>query len=174
MRENNRALNLMCAAVVLAASGYAFASDPIPYFRPDPKPVMYGPDLPDPMATECSARDAACIRGHDYRLLSTALKVHDRALCFKATDEARCLAVYDMVEGDVVIPLNPVLADPCAQVLLVDGGRAKVSSSKLGVVRWVLNRGYKAGTHVGNCQTQAALEVKVPLPEWKPMPRSAP
>jgi hypothetical protein len=132
---------------------------------------MYGPDLPDPTAHECGARDKACLEEHDYRALASALMFSDPTLCDEAVYPLVCLDAYHMVIGDVTLNYDAVADDPCAWVLLVDGGRAKLLSPKWGI-RWVADRGWKPQTFVGVCKPRTTSELPIPMPTWEP-PRQA-
>lgn len=163
----------------------ARAGDPVPFFKADPKPVMYGrvplyvpeakpvmygPVLPDPSAPECGIDDQACLDRHDARVLSLASSSHAREECAESTQPDRCYDAYDMMAGDFVPKPDPILSDPCAWVVLVDHQVATVSSKKLGITKRVLNRGWKARTFIGACNVSSVVPMQpaavIPMPAW--------
>jgi len=169
-------------SMVLAAvgGGAASAGDVIPFFKPDPKPLVpffrvdptpevYGPDLPDPIATECGIRDKECIDGHDGRVLSLALMTGDRSTCAESTRIKSCETSFDMIVGDTGPTVDKVLADPCAWVVMVDKGIATIQSKRLGKTKRYPDRGWKPMTFVGKCDLATmsqASAAPIPLPEW--------
>ena len=142
---------LLLVALPCGLAGGARAADAIPFFKADPKPMMYGPVLPDPSAPECGIDDQACIDRHDARVLSLATSSHARQECAESTHPDSCYDAYDMMAGDFVPKPDPILSDPCAWVVLIDQNIATVSSRKLGITKRVLNHGWKARTFVGAC-----------------------
>jgi len=149
------------------------AVDPLPYFRPDPRPV-YGPALPDPDVPECAANDRACIDAHDELAEAMAIASGNRDGCASSTRPLECEAVFDMVAGDVEVKRPVILDDPCAWVVQVDRGIATIASRKLGVTKRLADRGWKPRTFVGACDlaTYRATfpEMAIPLPQWTPPP----
>jgi len=143
---------------------------PVPLFVPEPKPVMYGPVLPDPGAPECGIDDQACLERHDGRVLSLASSSHARQECAESTHPERCYEAFDMMEGDFVPKPDPILSDPCAWVVLVDHQVATLSSKKMGITKRVLNRGWKARTFIGACNVSSVVPMQpaavIPLPAW--------
>jgi len=143
---------------------------PVPLFMPEPKPVMYGPVLPDPSAPECGIDDRACIERHDARVLSLATSSHARQECAESTHPDVCYDAYDMMAGDFVPKGDPILNDPCAWVVLVDQNVATLSSKKLGLTKRVLNRGWKARTFIGACNVSTVAPARpaavIPMPAW--------
>jgi hypothetical protein len=176
IREDNVKLNLVLTVVLLAVSVDAFAGDVVPFFRPDPKPVPYGPALPDPEVPECAANDRACLDAYDGRVRDVAIYAGDRSWCDKATHPDECRAVFDMTVGDVTLKRPAILDDPCAWVVMVKDGVAVVTSQKLGRTqrlpeRWGLTtKPLKALTFVGTCDLakyrQAHPEAPIPMPQW--------
>jgi len=155
---------LMVTLAVTVSSASAFASDPIPFFKPDPKPIAYGPMPAHPIATDCAINDLRCIADHDALVRDMAIAAGDRDGCADATDLFACLAVVDMVAGEVELPANPILADPCAVVVSVAGPVAVVASKRLGVTRRTIDRGWRVGQFIGKCIPPAPLAV--PMPSW--------
>lgn len=166
-------------------AGGARAADAVPFFKadpkpvmyggaplfvPDPKPVMYGPVLPDPSAPECGIDDQPCLDRHDARVLSLASSSHARQECAESTHPELCYEAYDMMAGDFVPRPDPILSDPCAWVVLVDHNVATVSSKKLGITKRILNHGWKARTFVGACNVSSVVPMQpasvIPMPAW--------
>ena len=143
---------------------------PIPLFMPEPTPMMYGPVLPDPTAPECGIDDRACIGRHDERVLSLAASSHERQECAQSTRPEACYDAFDMMEGDFVPKQDPIVNDPCAWVVLVDHNVATLSSRKLGITKRVLNKGWKARTFIGACNVKSIAPEQpvaiIPLPAW--------
>jgi|GEM_PF-6852857 len=143
---------------------------PVPLFVPEPKPVMYGPVLPDPGAPECGIDDQACLERHDGRVLSLASSSHARQECAESTHPERCYEAYDMMAGDFVPKPDPILSDPCAWVVLVDHQVATLSSKKMGITKRILNRGWKARTFIGACNVSSVVPLQptavIPMPAW--------
>src|SRR3569623_809858 len=142
----------------------------VPLFMPEPKPVMYGPVLPDPSAPECGIDDQACIARHDARVLSLTTTSHARQQCAESTPPDNCYDAYDMMAGDFVPRPDPFLCDPCAWVVLVDHNVATVSSKKMGITKRVLNKGWKARTFIGACNVNTVAPAQptavIPMPAW--------
>jgi len=166
-------------------AGGARAADAVPFFKadpkpvmyggaplfvPDPKPVMYGPVLPDPSAPECGIDDQPCLDRHDARVLSLASSSHARQECAESTHPELCYEAYDMMAGDFVPKPDAILSDPCAWVVLVDHNVATVSSKKLGITKRILNHGWKARTFVGACNVSSVVPMQpasiIPMPAW--------
>jgi len=143
---------------------------PVPLFVPERKPVMYGPVLPDPGAPECGIDDQACLERHDGRVLSLASSSHARQECAESTHPERCYEAFDMMEGDFVPKPDPILSDPCAWVVLVDHQVATLSSKKMGITKRILNRGWKARTFIGACNVSSVVPLQptavIPMPAW--------
>jgi hypothetical protein len=162
------------AAAVVLILGWcsrAAADDAVPFFRADSKgPVVYGPDLPDPVAEECGVRDRACIEAHDARVLSSALASSDPFACSNSTEPRKCMAAFDMVSGDVGMAADPILDDPCSWVVLVDHGVAVIKSTRLGVTKRYADRGWSPRSFLGRCNlsklSAPAAETPLPLPTW--------
>lgn len=167
------------------AAGRVQAADAVPFFKADPKPVMYGrvplfvpepkavmygPVLPDPSAPECGIDDQACIERHDARVLGLASSSHARQECAESTHPDSCYDAYDMMAGDFVPRPDPILNDPCAWVVLVDHNVATVTSKKLGITKRVLNKGWKARTFIGACNVSSVVPMQpaavIPMPAW--------
>ena len=148
----------------------ASAGDPIPFFTPDPKPVMYGPPLPDPEVPECAANDRACLEAHDAAALSAALAAEDAARCEGSRTPAACRAAYEMITGNVGMKADPILDDPCSWVVLVDHGIATIESRRTGARHRYVDRGWKPLTFLGKCDLSKVSsrggEVNTPLPTW--------
>ena len=161
---------LLLVALPCGLAGGARAADAIPFFKADPKPMMYGPVLPDPSAPECGIDDQACIDRHDARVLSLATSSHARQECAESTHPDSCYDAYDMMAGDFVPKPDPILSDPCAWVVLIDQNIATVSSRKLGITKRVLNHGWKARTFVGACDVNTVAPAQpaavIPMPAW--------
>ncbi len=166
------ATSIAILAISTIVSRTASANDAVPFFRSDtlPKNVMYGPDLPDPVASECGARDQACIEAHDRRALREALAEHAPFACTNSTKPKECLEALDMVEGQVGMVADPVLDDPCSWVVLVDNGVAKIQNLRLGITRHYADRGWKPRTHLGPCHIRpsTSAHLDIPLPSWAP------
>jgi len=149
---------VLLAAGLVLASGAARAADAVPFFRPDaavaapsPAPAVYGPKLPDPIATDCALDDAACISDHEGRVLAMAIDSRDRTWCANASDAPRCEALYDfVVEGAPAPAPDPVLADPCTYVVKVDAGKATLYSRDHRT-KVVDNQGWRAARFIGAC-----------------------
>jgi hypothetical protein len=151
-----------------------FAADAVPFFKPDPKPVMYGPALPDPDVPSCAANDRACLDAHDAKALSTALADKDISRCQESRTPGTCRDVYEMITGTVGMKADPILDDPCSWVVLVDHGIAVIESKRKGVSHRYADRGWKPRTFLGKCDLSKlpshADEATVPLPDWVAKP----
>jgi len=161
------------ATLGLWQPGRAAAADPIPFFTPDPKPVMYGPPLPDPDVPTCAANDRACLEAHDAAALSAALAANDDDHCKDSRTPAACRAAYEMITGNVGMKADPILDDPCSWVVLVDRGIATIESKRTGTRRRYADRGWKPLTFLGKCDLSKlasrrgdAVELPTPLPTW--------
>jgi hypothetical protein len=143
-------------AVVLLA---LLAADVVPFFHStrvqipvDPhQHVVYGPELPDPIATECGVRDKACLAEHDLRVVTLAADQRDPAWCDQAVDALACRDAYALIVGDVGW-LDPILTAPCTYVVRTDHGAAVLYSKA--EARWVVtpDRGWHAPQFVGICK----------------------
>ncbi|HEX2661180.1 MAG TPA: hypothetical protein VHU40_23035 [Polyangia bacterium] len=164
-------------ALGLLPAGRGIAADAIPFFKPDPKPVMYGPPLPDPDVPSCAANDRACLAAHDAKALSTALAQKDVSQCDLSRTPASCRDVYEMITGTVGMKADPILDDPCSWVVLVDHGIAVIESKRRGVSHRYADRGWKPRTFLGKCDLSKlpshAGEATVPLPDWVAPPAAA-
>jgi hypothetical protein len=145
-------------------------ADALPFFKPDPKPVMYGPPLPDPDVPECAANDRECLEAHDAAALSAALADENDASCDGSRHPDACRAAYEMITGNVGMRADPILDDPCSWVVLVDRGIATIQSKRTGSSRRYLDRGWKPRTFLGKCDlsrlSSRGGEAAVPLPTW--------
>ncbi|HEY4185539.1 MAG TPA: hypothetical protein VGP07_10745 [Polyangia bacterium] len=144
---------------------------PMVLFRPEPKPVMYGPVLPDPAAPECGIDDPPCVEKHDARVLSLASASHNRTECAESSHPDSCFDAYDMLVGDFTPKADPILADPCAWVVLVDHNVAVISSKKLGTTKRLLNHGWTPRTFIGACNVTTLAPTRptspvIPMPAW--------
>jgi hypothetical protein len=156
-----------------ASGAWAAVPIPFPYFTPDPKPVMYGPPLPDPDVPTCAANDRACLEAHDAAALSAALADHDDARCGESRTPAACRAAFEMITGNVGMRADAILDDPCSWVVLVDHGIATIESKRTGARRRYVDRGWKPMTFLGKCDLSKlasyrgeAAELPTPLPTW--------
>lgn len=148
-------------AIILLA---VLATDPIPFFHSNRvqipvaqhQHIVYGPDLPDPIATECGVRDKACLAEHDLRAVTLAADTRDTSWCDQAVDPKMCRDAYAMIMGDAGWP-DPIAADPCTYVVRVDNGVA-VLYSKL-QARWIAtpDRGWHAPQFIGVCKNPGVL-----------------
>ena len=173
----------MGTVVVLGATlgwlptGQLFAADAIPFFKADPKPVMYGPPLPDPDVPSCAANDRECLEAHDAKALSTALAEKDITRCNESRTPTSCRDVYEMITGTVGMKADPILDDPCSWVVLVDHGIAVIESKRKGISHRYADRGWKPRTFLGKCDLSKlpshADEATVPLPDWVAHPPAA-
>lgn len=163
-------------AVGSTAGTTSAAADPLPFFKPDPTSVIYGPPLPDPAAPECAVGDWKCLEAHDAAALSGALAAEDDASCDEARQPDACRAAYAMITGNVGMKADPILDDPCSWVMLVDHGVATIESKRNGAIRRYADRGWKPRTFLGKCDlsrlSSRGDDVTVPLPSWV-APRSA-
>ena len=145
------------------------ATDALPFFKPDPRPVMYGPPLPDPDVPECAANDRACLEAHDAAALSAALADENDACCDDSRHPDACRAAYEMITGNVGMKADPILDDPCSWVVLVDR-IATIESKRTGASRRYVDRGWKPRTFLGKCDlsrlSSRGSEAAVPLPTW--------
>lgn len=167
---------------LLIASLWAIATpakgaDICPYFRPDlqqPTPsvslVEYGPARAHNVATECEVTDRKCVAQHDQNVLNLALMTGRRVICESSTEVKVCMDAVDMVNGDFVPAVDPMLTDPCTFVTRIDGKGALLYNRRLTRSRWTWNQGWKAATFIGNCDvrtmTGAAEEVAPVLPAF--------
>jgi hypothetical protein len=168
------------AVVVLGAtlgwlpSGQVLAADAVPFFKADPKPVMYGPPLPDPDVPSCAANDHECLEAHDAKALSAALAEKDITRCEESRTPTSCRDVYEMITGTVGMKADPILDDPCSWVVLVDHGIAVIESKRKGISHRYADRGWKPRTFLGKCDLSKlpshADEAMVPLPDWVAKP----
>jgi hypothetical protein len=146
------------------------AADVLPFFKPDPAPVMYGPALPDPDVPECAGNDRECLEAHDAAALSAALADENDACCDDSRHPEACRAAYEMITGNVGMKADPILDDPCSWVVLVDHGIATIESKRTGVLRRYADRGWKPRTFLGKCDLSRLSSpgdaVAVPLPSW--------
>lgn len=157
--------------LVLLFSGRAEATDVIPFFTPDPRPVTYGPPLPDPDVPECSVGDRACLERHDAEALESALATNDDERCARSRNPPACRDAFDMITGNVGMRADPILDDPCSWVVLVDHGTAVIESRRLGRARRYADRGWKPRTFLGACDLSRLtplVEATVPMPVWEP------
>jgi hypothetical protein len=168
---------VMCLGVVLGGSGasgaWAVVPVPFPYFTPDPKPVMYGPPLPDPDVPTCAANDRACLEAHDAAALSAALADNDDTRCQESRTPAACRAAFEMITGNVGMKADAILDDPCSWVVLVDHGIATIESKRTGARRRYVDRGWKPMSFLGKCDLSKlasargeAAALPTPLPTW--------
>jgi hypothetical protein len=153
------------------------AAGALPFFNPDPRPVMYGPPLPDPEVPACALGDRECLEAHDAAALSAALADEDDARCDDSRHPEACRAAYAMITGNVGMKADPILDDPCSWVVLVDRGVATIESKRIGASRRYADRGWKPRTFLGKCDLSRLSshtgEVAVPLPSWVAPPPSA-
>jgi hypothetical protein len=154
-------------------------ADVLPFFKPDPAPVMYGPALPDPDVSECAGSDRACLEAHDAAALSAALADENDACCDDSRHPDACRAAYEMITGNVGMKADPILDDPCSWVVLVDHGIATIESKRTGVLRRYADRGWKPRTFLGKCDLSRLSSLGnaevVPLPSWvAPRPEAVP
>jgi hypothetical protein len=84
---------------LLVLSLLAAAPIQIPIDPREP-PRIYGPQLADPIATECAIDDKRCLDEHDYRALLLALDTHNTIWCDQAVDPVACKENYDFVVGE--------------------------------------------------------------------------
>lgn len=147
-------------AVVLLA---LLAADPVPFFHSDRvqipvdphQHVVYGPDLPDPIATECGVRDRACLADHDLRVLTLAASLKDGSWCDQAVDSFACRDAFDLIIGNV--KLDPMVADPCTYAVRIDHGMAVLYSKMR--ERWMVtpDRNWTAPGFIGACKDPGVL-----------------
>ena len=151
----------MHAVVALLA---LLAAEPVPFFKSDRvqlpvdphQHVVYGPELPDPIATECGVRDKACLAEHDFRVVTLAAAQHDPNWCDQAVDSFECRDIYAMIVCDSG-RMDPMLTDPCTYVVRTDHGVAVLYSKPK--ARWMVaaNWGWHAPQFVGVCKDPGML-----------------
>lgn len=169
-------VSVVVLGAVLGAfpDGRAMAADPVPFFKSDPKPVMYGPPLPDPDVPSCAANDRECLERHDGAALSAALADKNIARCDESRTPQSCRDSFEMITGTVGMKADAILDDPCSWVVLVDHGVALIESKRKGISHRYADRGWKPRTFLGKCDLSKlpshADEAKVPLPVWVARP----